>query len=51
MPIPTFGPNAVDWESRINMDRLRAERLARLRSELERSELGAVLAFDFTNIR
>jgi Xaa-Pro aminopeptidase len=51
MPIPTFGPNAVDWETRVDMDRLRGERLARLRAELERSELGAVLAFDFTNIR
>jgi Xaa-Pro aminopeptidase len=51
MPIPTFGPNAVDWETRVDMNRLRGERLARLRAELERSELGAVLAFDFTNIR
>jgi len=51
MPIPTYGPNVVDWETRINMDRLRTERLARLRAELERSELGAILAFDFTNIR
>ena len=51
MPIPTFGPNAVDWETRVDMDRLRAERLARLRTELEQSDLGAVLAFDFTNIR
>jgi len=51
MPIPTFGPNAVDWETRVDMDRLRGERLARLRTELEKSELGAVLAFDFTNIR
>jgi Xaa-Pro aminopeptidase len=33
------------------MDRLRTERLARLRDQLERSELGAVLAFDFSNIR
>jgi Xaa-Pro aminopeptidase len=51
MPIPTFGPNAVDWETRVDMGRLRGERLARLRAELERSQLGAVLAFDFTNIR
>jgi len=51
MGIPTFGPNTVDWEARIDMDRLRTERLARLRDQLERSELGAVLAFDFSNIR
>src|SRR5262249_57323360 len=47
----TFGPNAVDWENRVNMDRLRQERLARLNAELERSELGALLSFDFANIR
>src|ERR1700741_5338011 len=51
MGIPTFGPNAVDWEKRIDMDRLPPEGLARLREQLERSELGAVLAFDFANIR
>jgi len=51
MGIPTFGPNTVDWETRIDIDRLRTQRLARLRAQLERSELGAVLAFDFSNIR
>ncbi len=54
MPIgiaQTFGPNAVDWETRADMGRLRAERLARLNAELERSELGALLSFDFANIR
>lgn len=47
----TTGTNAVDWEERVDFDRLRRERLARLRAELEVSELGAVLAFDFSNIR
>lgn len=51
MAIPTFGPNAVDWETRVDMNRLRDERLTRLRESLERSDLGAVLAFDFSNIR
>ena len=51
MGIHTYGTNAVDWEQRLDFDRLRTERLARLRAELERSSLGAVLAFDFTNIR
>jgi Xaa-Pro aminopeptidase len=49
--IPTYGTNAVDWEQRLDFDRLRTERLGRLRAELERSSLGAVLAFDFANIR
>ena len=47
----TTGTNAVDWEQRIDFDRLRSERLARLKAELDRSDLGAVLAFDFANIR
>src|SRR6478609_976917 len=51
MAIRTFGPNAVDWEQRIDLDRLRNERQARLREELERSDLGALLTFDFSNIR
>tara|TARA_B110000503_G_scaffold35015_1_gene57290 strand:+ start:4230 stop:5606 length:1377 start_codon:yes stop_codon:yes gene_type:complete len=51
MPIATFGTNAVDWEERINFDRLRSDRLASLRRHLEESDLGALLAFDFSNIR
>jgi Xaa-Pro aminopeptidase len=51
MGIRTYGPNAVDWEQRIDLDRLRRERLARLQAALERSELGALLTFDFHNIR
>jgi Xaa-Pro dipeptidase len=49
--IHTFGPNAVDWEQRVDLPRLRSERLARLRAQLDRSELGALLSFDFANIR
>jgi len=51
MSTATFGTNAVDWEERISFDRLRTERLARLKAELEKSDLGAILAFDFSNIR
>ncbi|KMS76362.1 aminopeptidase [Streptomyces viridochromogenes] len=51
MAIRTFGPNAVDWEERVDLDRLRKRRLARLNETLNRSELGAVLSFDFANIR
>lgn len=47
----TTGTNAVDWEARVDFDRLRSERLARLKAELDRSDMGAVLAFDFSNIR
>jgi len=47
----TTGTNAVDWEARVDFDGLRTERLARLKAELAGSELGALLAFDFSNIR
>ena len=42
---------AVDWEQRIDFAKLRADRLARARNALERSELGALLLFDPNNIR
>ena len=51
MGIRTYGPNAVDWEERVDMDRLRRQRLERLKASLDRSELGALLSFDFHNIR
>ncbi|HET7900254.1 MAG TPA: Xaa-Pro peptidase family protein [Candidatus Nanopelagicales bacterium] len=51
MVSPTYGTNAVDWENRLDMSRLRGERLGRLKAELERSSLGALLTFDFHNIR
>jgi Xaa-Pro aminopeptidase len=47
----TFGLNAVDWEQRVDIDRLRRERLARIAGVLEGSELGALLCFDMGNIR
>jgi Xaa-Pro aminopeptidase len=42
---------AVDWEERVNTDRLRTYRFARARQALDASELGALLLFDFNNIR
>ena len=51
MVSPTFGANSVDWENRLDMARLRRERLDRLKIELEKSDLGALLTFDFHNIR
>ena len=51
MSIRTYGPNAVDWEQRVDLDRLRRERLARLNGSLEASSLGSLLTFDFANIR
>jgi Xaa-Pro aminopeptidase len=51
MTIKAFGTNAVDWEQRVDFDRLRTERLARAKRALAESELGALLCFDMNNIR
>jgi len=51
MAIHTYGPSAVDWEERVDLARLRGERLARLRAQLGATDLGALLSFDFANIR
>ncbi|MDH3441557.1 MAG: Xaa-Pro peptidase family protein [Gammaproteobacteria bacterium] len=45
------GVMAVDFEERINFQRLHRYRLARTRRALKNSELGAVLCFDANNIR
>ena len=42
---------AVDWEQRIDFDRLRRARLENTRRALEASDLGALLLFDPNNIR
>src|SRR3712207_3525458 len=42
---------AVDWEQRVQFDRLRDERLARIKGLLKESSLGALLCFDMSNIR
>jgi Xaa-Pro aminopeptidase len=42
---------AVDWEQRIDFDRLRKERLQRAKDLLKQSEMGALLCFDMNNVR
>jgi Xaa-Pro aminopeptidase len=41
----------VDWEARVDFDRLRRDRLTRAKAALAQSELGALLCFDMNNIR
>jgi Xaa-Pro aminopeptidase len=48
---PSPGRMGVDFEERVDFDRLRRYRLARARAALDDSELGAVLLFDINNIR
>jgi Xaa-Pro aminopeptidase len=50
-PIGSPGLMAVDWEERVNTERLRTYRFGRARGALEASELGGLLTFDFNNIR
>ena len=50
-PIAAPGSQTVDWEERVNPERLRNYRFDRVRKALEASELGALLVFDFNNIR
>jgi Xaa-Pro aminopeptidase len=47
----TYGLMGVDWEDRVNFDRLRRERLDRIKQLLKESEMGALLCFDMNNVR
>jgi Xaa-Pro dipeptidase len=49
--VPSPGSMNVDWEERWNVERLRTYRIGRAREALAASDLGAVLLFDFNNIR
>jgi Xaa-Pro aminopeptidase len=51
MALPTYGTMAVDWEDRVDFNRLRRERLERAKVLLRASELGALLCFDMNNVR
>lgn len=50
-PLQAPGQQAVDYEHRVDFDRLREYRLGRAKEALEASECGAFLLFDFYNIR
>ena len=49
--LPALGHTAVDFERRVDHDRLRKYRLARARQALANSDCGALLLFDVNNIR
>jgi Xaa-Pro aminopeptidase len=50
-PFASPGAQTVDWEERVNPDRLRTYRLQRAKAALAASDVGALLLFDFNNIR
>src|SRR2546425_6430076 len=47
----TFGLMGVDWEQRVDFERLRVARLDRINRLLRASELGSLACFDPNNIR
>ncbi len=51
MALKTYGLMGVDWEDRVDFDRLRKERLARIKQLLKESNMGALLCFDMSNVR
>jgi Xaa-Pro dipeptidase len=50
-PLGAPGQMGVDYEHRVDFERLRQYRLARTKAALEASDCGAFLLFDFYNIR
>ncbi|HEY3292799.1 MAG TPA: Xaa-Pro peptidase family protein [Candidatus Nanopelagicaceae bacterium] len=50
-PLAAPGHMGVDYESRVDFDRLRKYRIGRAKDALNSSECGAFLLFDFYNIR
>ncbi len=51
MALKTYGLMGVDWEERVDFERLRNQRLARIKKLLKESNLGALLCFDMNNVR
>lgn len=48
---PAPGIMGVDWENRVDFERLRKHRISRTRQMLEKEDLGALLLFETSNIR
>lgn len=46
-----YGTMGVDFEERVNFDRLRRERLEKAKAALKASGLGSLVCYDFDNIR
>lgn len=46
-----FSQSGADWQERVNFDRLRKDRLARAREQMETYDLGALVVYDGANVR
>ena len=51
MRLGTYGTMGVGYEERINFDRLRKDREAKIKAELDKTDLGCLLLFDTHNKR
>lgn len=50
-PHRVYSQYGVDWEERVNFQRLRNQRLERVRASMDKHNLGALILFDGNNIR
>ena len=50
-PRRVFSTTATDWQSRVDFDRLRRDRLTRARMMMEKHDLGALVCFVGENVR
>ena len=50
-PRRVYSQYGTDWQERVNFDRLRRQRLERVRAKMDKYNLGALILFDGNNIR
>jgi len=50
-PRRVFGSQGIDWQERVNFERLRTERLARLQEQIKKNDTSALLLYRGDNIR
>jgi Xaa-Pro aminopeptidase len=50
-PRRVFGTQAIDWQERINFERLRKERVAKLQDQMKKNDTSALLLYRGDNIR
>ena len=46
-----YSLTGADWQERVNFDRLRRDRLARAKEQMEIHDLGALVVYDGANVR
>jgi Xaa-Pro aminopeptidase len=50
-PRRVYSQTGADWQDRVNFDRLRTERLAKAKQQMDRFDLGALVLFEGANVR